>query len=200
MHVWDIPVDRLMYIRLAAWVVECFFLLGNACTKTSILLSYRRISARSHSTWFIRLTWAAIAFTIIYTVALGLELVFVCRPFVSYWRSYDPDYTENYTCGNEQIPIVFSAAASVFSDIYASILPMLLVQTLQLSSRQRLGLYLLFSAGLLTAGVGIGRLLFLVKVTINYRLGPDLQDVTWYGWPTFVSYTTCTPRQILTCW
>ncbi|KAJ9609410.1 hypothetical protein H2200_005737 [Cladophialophora chaetospira] len=189
MHVWDVPIDRLMYIRLSAWLIECFFLLGNACTKTSILLAYRRISARTHSTWFVQLTWAAIAFTIVYTVAFGLELVFVCRPFVSYWRSYSPDYTEKYTCGNEQIPIVLSAAASVFSDIYASILPMLLVRTLKLSSRQRLGLYLLFSAGLLTAGIGTARLLYLVKVTTNYRLGPDTADITWYGWPTFVSRT-----------
>ena len=188
MHVWDIPVDRLVFIRLSAWIVECFFLLGNACTKTSILLAYRRLSARSHSTWFIRLTWAAIAFTIIYTVAFGLELVFVCRPFVSYWRSYSPDYIEKYTCGNEKIPIVFSAAASVFSDIYASVLPMLLVRTLRLSSRQRFGLCLLFSAGFLTAAIGFARLLFLIKVTTNYRLGPNTQDVTWVGWPTFVSH------------
>lgn len=205
MHIWDIPVDRLVYIRLSAWLIEAFFLLGNACTKTSILLAYRRLSARSHSTWFIRLTWAAITFTLVYTVALGLELVFVCRPFVSYWMSYSPEYKRKYKCGNEQIPIVFSAAASVLSDMYASVLPMLLIRTIRLSSRQRFGLYLLFSAGLFTAGIGTARLVFLVKVTTNYRLGPHTHDITWYGWPMFVSAAICvlytyilTLRQALT--
>jgi hypothetical protein len=188
MHLWDIPIDRLQYIRLSAWLIELFFLLGNACTKISILLVYRKISARSHITWFIRLTWAAIALTVAYTVGLGLELVFVCRPLVSYWKSYSPDYTGKYTCDNEQIPIVFSAAASVFSDIYASILPMMLVKNLNMTSRQRLSLYALFSAGLLTAGIGVARLVFLVKVTTNYQLGTNTHDVTWYGWPTFVRY------------
>ncbi len=150
-------------------------------TKISILLLYRKISARSHSTWFIRFTWAAIAFTVVYTVALGLELVLVCRPFVSYWKSYSPEYTEKYKCGNEQVPIVFAAAASVFSDIYASVLPMLLVRNLNVTRAQRLGLYVLFSAGLLTAGIGVARLVFLVKVTTNYRLGPNTNDITWYG-------------------
>ncbi|EXJ57948.1 hypothetical protein A1O7_05371, partial [Cladophialophora yegresii CBS 114405] len=185
MHLWDIPIDRLEYVRLSAWLIELFFLLGNACTKISILLVYRKISGRSHSTWFIRLTWAAIALTLAYTSGLGLELVFVCRPLVSYWKSYSTDYNRKYTCGNEQIPIVFSAAASVFSDIYASLLPMLLVRNLNMTSRQRLGLYVLFSAGLLTAGIGVARLIFLVKVTTNYQLGPTTHDVTWNGWPTF---------------
>ncbi|KIW66496.1 hypothetical protein PV04_05827 [Phialophora macrospora] len=186
LHLWDVPIDRLQYVRLSAWLTELFFLLGNACTKISILLVYRKISARSHITWFIRLTWAAIALTVAYTVGLVLELVFVCRPLESYWKSYRLDYAGEYTCGNEQIPIVFSAAASVFSDVYASILPMLVVKNLNMTNRQRLSLYALFSAGLLTAGIGVARLVFLAKVTTNYRLGPNTHDVTWYGWPVFV--------------
>ena len=186
-HLWDVPLDRLMYVRLAAWLVELFFLLGNACIKVSILLVYRKFSSRSHTKWFIRLTYAAIAFTVTYTVALGLELLFVCRPLISYWQSYNPSYTEKYQCGNEQIPILFAAAASISSDIYASVLPMLLVRTLNLTSRQRLSLYALFSAGLFTAAVGIARIVFLVRVTTNYQIGPDTHDATWNGWPLFVS-------------
>ena len=92
---------------------------------------------------------------------------------------------------------MFSAAASVFSDIYASVLPMLLVQNLNMTRRQRLGLYALFSAGLTTAGIGIARMLFLVKVTTNYQLGPTTRDITWYGWPMFVGNTLGDLKQIL---
>lgn len=186
MHLWDIPGNRLKYIRLAAWLIEFFFLLGTACTKVSILLVYRKISSGSHTFWFIRLTWAAIAFTILYTISLSLELLLVCRPLPSYWNSYDPAYSKPYKCGNERGPIVFSAAASVFSDIYSSVLPMLLTARLNLTIRQRVGLYTLFSLGLLTAGVGCARLYFLLKVTMNYQPGPNTHDVTWEGWPTFV--------------
>ena len=185
MHLWDVPLDRLEYVRLAVFLNELFFLLGNACIKISILLVYRKISARSHSRWFIRLTWVAIAFTVAYTVGLGSELLLVCRPLSSYWKSYKPNYTGQYTCGNEQFPVVFSAAASVFSDIYASVLPTLLVSKLYLTNRQRLSLYALFSVGLLTAGIGLARMVYFVKITTNYKLGPNTHDVTWYGWPTF---------------
>ncbi|EXJ90249.1 hypothetical protein A1O1_03348 [Capronia coronata CBS 617.96] len=184
-HLWDIPIDKMEYVRLGAWLVEVFFLLGNGCTKVSILLVYRKISSRTHSYWFIRLTWGAIAFTIAYTVALVLEVFLVCRPLESYWKSYDPTYTRKYVCGDEGGPLIFSAAASVFSDVYSSVLPMLLTRKLKLSQRQRFSLYALFSAGLVTAAVGVARMVFFVKVTMNYKLGPHTHDVTWYGWPTY---------------
>jgi hypothetical protein len=193
-HIWDVPVDRLPKVRLAAWLVEFFFLFGNACSKISILLVYRKISSGSHSYWFIKLTWAAIAFTVLYTVALALELLLICRPLSSYWLSYNPvAYDKKFTCGNEHIPILFSATASVFSDIYASILPMLLTRTLKLTTRQRLSLYALFSAGLLTAGFGLGRLAVLDRVTTDYWPGPHTHDMTWLGWPLYVSNNSPLP-------
>ena len=197
MHLWDVPLDRLRYIRLAAWLIELFFILGTACTKISILLVYRKISSGSNTSWFIRLIWAAIAFTILYTVGLVLELMLVCRPLPAYWEQYNPRYAEKYQCGNERGAIVFSAAASVFSDIYASVLPMLLTARLALTMRQRIGLSVLFSAGVITAGVGCGRLYYLLQVTINYQPGPDTHDITWYGWPLFVSARKIHVRTLL---
>lgn len=64
---------------------------------------------------------------------------------------------------------------------------MLLTARLSLTTRQRIGLCVLFSAGLLTAGVGCARLYFLLQVTMNYQPGPKTHDITWEGWPTFVS-------------
>jgi hypothetical protein len=187
MHLWDIPLTKLEYVRLSAWLNEFFFILGTGCTKISILLVYRRISAGSNSVWFIRLTWAAIAFTATYISALLLELMLVCRPLNSYWKSYSITYNKPFTCANEHVPIVLSAVASVVSDIYASVLPMLLVRKLRLSRSQRISLFVLFSAGLLTAGTGIVRIYYLDKVTTNYQTGPNTHDITWLGWPTFVS-------------
>lgn len=186
-HLWDIRFANLEHVRLSAWLIEIFFLLGTGCTKVSILLVYRRISTGSSSVWFVRLTWAAIAFTVTYVSALLLELMLVCRPLNAYWKSYSITYKGHFTCADEHVPIVLSAAASVISDIYASVLPMLLVRKLRLSRRQRIGLFVLFAAGLLTAGTGIVRIYYLDKITTNYQPGPYTHDVTWLGWPTFVS-------------
>jgi hypothetical protein len=183
------PIEPHIF-DFAVWLIEFFFLLGTACTKISILLVYRKISSGSHTLWFTRLTWAAIGFTVMYTVALILEISLVCRPLDSYWNSYSPTYSKTFTCGNERVPIMLGAVASVFSDIYASVLPMSLTARLSLTTRQRIGLYILFSAGLLTAVVGCARLYFLAEVTINYQPGPDTHDTTWLGWPTFVILST----------
>ena len=85
-HLWDVPFVDHEDVRLGAWLLEFFFLLGMACTKISILFVYRRISNGSHSRWFIRLIWAAIAFTVAYAVALTLYLFLICHPWDSYWR------------------------------------------------------------------------------------------------------------------
>lgn len=187
MHLWDVPFANLEHVRLSAWLNEFFFLLGTGCTKVSILLVYRRISTGSNSEWFIKLTWVAIAFTATYVSALLLELMLVCRPLNAYWKFYSPTYNEPFTCANERVPVLLSAAASMVSDIYASVLPMLLVRKLHLSRRQRISLFVLFSAGLLTAGTGAVRIYYLNKVSINYEPGPHTHDVTWFGWPLYVS-------------
>jgi hypothetical protein len=187
MHLWDVPIANLENVRLSAWLNQVFFLLGTGCTKVSILLVYRRISTGTNSVWFIRLTWAAIAFTATYVLAFLLELMLVCRPLNAYWKSYSSTYNEPFTCANEHLPLVLSAAASVFSDIYVSVLPMLLVRKLHLSPRQRTSLFVLLSAGLLTAGTGTVRIYYLDKVSTNYQPGPYTRDVTWLGWPTYVS-------------
>ncbi|KIW16841.1 hypothetical protein PV08_04031 [Exophiala spinifera] len=182
-HIWDIRPESLPNLRLAAWLIEFFFLLGNASTKISILLFYRRITSGLPGFWFLYLAWAAIAFTVLYTLGLLLELFFICRPPESYWKSYNPLYTKKHACGNEHIPFILSAAASITSDIYSSVLPMMLARTLQMTRRQRFSFYALFSAGLLTAGIGIARLLVFIPVTKNYQMGLHTHDVSWLGWP-----------------
>ncbi len=186
-HIWDIRPEKLPKLRLAAWLIEFFFLLGNACTKISILLFYRRLTLGLPRFWFLYLIWAAIAFTVCYTIGLLVELFVICRPLTSYWESYSPTYGKDFTCANEHVAFLFSAAASVTSDIYASVLPMLLVRTLNMTCRQRLSMYALFSAGLLTAGTGVARLITFIPATTNYQPGPHIDDVSWLGWPLLVS-------------
>ena len=186
MHLWDVPFPVHPKIRLGAWLLQFFFLTGNSCTKISILFVYRRISLGSSSRWFVRLTWAAIAFSIIYTIALMLELFFICHPYDSYWKAYDITYAHKYKCGNERVPIILSVCLNFVSDIYATVLPMFLVQKLKLSRKQRIGLALLFSVGILTIGTGAARIYYINTVTIGYKPGPNTRDITWYGWPLYV--------------
>src|SRR2546423_1073466 len=188
-HLWDVPPTSSPKVRLAAWLVSLFFVWSTGCTKISVLLVYRRISSGSNSEWFVRLTWAAIAFTALDVLAYTLEVMLACRPLNAYWKSYSPGYMTKFTCINEHVPLVLSAVVSSVSDIYASILPMLLVRKLRLSRRQRISVFILFSFGLLTACTGIARSYYLFKVTINYQPGPHTHDSTWLGWPLFVSLT-----------
>ena len=186
-HLWDVPITNHEHLRLGAWLLEFFFLLSMACTKISILFVYRRISNGSNNRCFIRLTWAAIAFTAAYASALTLYLFLICHPMDSYWKGYSPFYNKPYKCGDERVPIILSVVLNVTSDIYATLLPMFLVRKLRLSRKQRIGLVLLFSVGILTIVTGAARIYFIEIVTTNYKPGPHTHDVTWPGWPLYVS-------------
>ena len=186
-HLWDVPLSDHEHIRLGAWLLEFFFIIGIGCTKISILFVYRRISSGSSSRWFIQLVWAAITFTAAYILALTLYLLLICRPTESYWKSYSPTYTKHFTCGDERFPVLFSVVLNVVSDIYATVLPMILVRNLRISKKQRIGLTILFSIGTFTVCTGAVRIYYLNMVTINYKPGPHTHDITWQGWPLYVS-------------
>lgn len=64
---------------------------------------------------------------------------------------------------------------------------MFLVRKLKLSTKKRIGLVNLFSLGILTVGTGVARIYYSDKVTTNYKPGLHTHDVTWFGWPLYVS-------------
>ena len=187
MHLWDVPFTVHPLLRRGAWLLEFFFNLGIGCAKVSILFVYRRVATGSTNKWFIRLVWAAIGFTVAYILALTLYLFLICTPMDAYWKMYDLTYKKPYKCGQERMPILLSVILNLISDIYATVLPMFLVRKLKLTRKQRVGLVLLFSVGFLTIVTGAVRIYYLDIVTTHYKPGPHTADITWNGWPLYVS-------------
>ena len=111
------------------------------------------------------------------------ELFLMCQPLDTYWKAYDINWQGQFKCGNDRIPIMLSVVLNFISDFYAILLPMFLVQKLQMSRKQRIGLVILFSFGMFTVMTGAVRIYYLNKVTTQYKPGPHASDTTWLGWP-----------------
>lgn len=149
------PVSDFIPSRKTAWVAQILFLLGTTCTKISILLFYRRLTAGTLQKTFLYVIYASIAFVTSYAVIFEIVLLAGCQPLDAYWYSVLPTYTVDYTCYNEGAAAPAAAIISVFTDIVVVSLPWYVVMGMQMPIRQKLSLCAIFSVGIMYASQDI---------------------------------------------
>lgn len=84
-HIWDSSFDTLRNEALNAWMGAFTFITGTCCLKVSVLMFYRRIQTGTCDMRMFYAIWAAIIFTVTYTLAMVLALIFNCQPTQAYW-------------------------------------------------------------------------------------------------------------------
>lgn len=127
-------------------------MLGTGCTKISILLFYRRLAAGTYTRKFLWATHIGIIYNACYMLSFCLALIFLCNPTDAYWMSFSPKWVmkgHKYKCAHENVSLPFSGGFSVIGDAYSTLLPILLIQNLQMSQKQKVALYSLFASGFL---------------------------------------------------
>ncbi|EME85077.1 uncharacterized protein MYCFIDRAFT_121253, partial [Pseudocercospora fijiensis CIRAD86] len=117
--------------------------------KISVLLFYRRIVEHTSSKYWIWAVIAAICFTVAYSLAFILTLVFNCSPTEAYWKAFDPSYTHPHSCVNTTIVNLLAGIMAAISDLYSVVLPCMMTRHIQLPRPQKIALYVIFSLGLL---------------------------------------------------
>lgn len=156
-------------------------LLSTCATKVSVLMFYRRMVTDTYSKRWKYAIWAAIGFTAAYCIGVFLAYILVCQPTDSYWLSYDFSYKGHYHCASAAGMNPAIGVLSVVSDLYAVILPMIMLNhyNLQVPRRQKIGLNVIFALGFLVAGAGIARTYYLIQLRNNY-------DTSWTGFDLYV--------------
>jgi hypothetical protein len=134
------------------WLSEFMIISSTSCTKISILLFYRRLAVGSYSKGFLWAVRAGILFNFCYCFGFIFYIAFMCNPPDAYWQQFSTTWDKrNWKCANEQISVPLSGALSVVGDFYATLLPGLLLRSLQMPKKQKLFLYALFATGFLSA-------------------------------------------------
>lgn len=132
------------------WLGEWSFLVCGGLTKVSILLFYRRLVAGTYTRRYKLLIWAAIAFTVGYTVAFCIVLLTNCTPTEAYWKAFDFKYalTADYKCIDTKVINTMAGVCAALSDCYAVALPCVLTWKLNMPKRQKIALNVIFCLGL----------------------------------------------------
>ena len=133
-------------------VVEIVARISIFFTKLSICLSYLRYFCppRTQRTWVFYTTWSIIVFNLLYCVALVLTVSLQCVG--------RPNRHGGETCVNSYAILVTASIINVLTDLAILIVPLLAVRSLQLDSRRRLGLVVVFAVGGLAVAASVARL------------------------------------------
>ena len=164
-HIWDNPPSQAALGGLVsviepsttpsyltdtqiAWVIEIFFVLSTVCTKLSILVFHKRLMTRSSHKWMQWAIHGAMILTMLYLIGAFVFLTAACQPTNAQWLSMDLNYKQPYTCVYRGIVDPLFGLVSTFSDIWAIVLPQLLLRKLQINLRQKIILAVVFSCGI----------------------------------------------------
>jgi hypothetical protein len=182
-HVWDIPLSLAPGSRLNSWIGQWLYLWATGCIKISLLLFIRRLSV-SFNRPFFWAVWAGIGYNVAQILAFSIALLTICQPTSAYWLSFNLkwliEHNGNRHCTYEGWSLTMSGIFSIIGDLYATLLPCLLVMNLRMPRQTKVAVALLFAAGFAVVGVGIGR-----TVMINRVVEHDY-DYTWILWDAWI--------------
>ncbi|KIW72896.1 hypothetical protein PV04_01057 [Phialophora macrospora] len=144
-HIYDLPqnsqlVDNTKNVIQTLWICQIMYATALMLVKISIVTSYLRVFP---TTLFRRVMYALSASIIAVWICSILVTIFQCKPVRSAW-----DFTLARDCLDIVSFFYFTTAFSIFTDFLLCILPLPVFFRLNLPSRQKYIVSLLFAVGL----------------------------------------------------
>lgn len=149
------------------YVAELFYIVSNTLTKLSLLLFFLRIFPNRtfrHQVQIVSL------FVVLTGVALLIALTFQCTPVSGYWLNWSLPADQQSSCIDSYAVLYAGSGLSIFQNILILILPISTLWRLELSSRRKINVLLMFSMG---SGVVVFSFLRLPSL-IQLKSGNDI--------------------------
>ncbi|CAG7989278.1 unnamed protein product [Penicillium nalgiovense] len=169
----SLPKDERQRIQFGSWMIQKFWAPSMACVKISIVVFIKRIfsSIRAYTI----VSNCLIGFIAAWALAALLTNIFQCTP-VQYY--YDKDLKGHCMPGQVQF---FQAMGSIalVEDIIIFCLPIPVFWRLQVNRRQKIGLILVFSLGLLVCIFSLMRLIEFRKFQLTDLAASSAKESIW---------------------
>ncbi|RMY22166.1 hypothetical protein D0867_02883 [Hortaea werneckii] len=173
-HVWDIYPTNFVKLAFTSWLAQMTFAWGTGFVKISVLLFYRRIQSGTFNRPWLFAIYGAIVFTVLSTVVMAVLLAVNCLPTEAYWMVYSFHWHKEYTCRRVVSINAVAGGLSLLSDLYSVVLPCIMLQGLEISRKQKIGLNLVFLVSLTVVAAGSAR------TWAFFSFAKD-SDVSWAG-------------------
>ncbi|MCJ1458275.1 hypothetical protein MMC28_008646 [Mycoblastus sanguinarius] len=154
------------------YISSTMYLISILGYRVALLLMYLRVFGASQK--FRYATWAVLFFVTGYLSCNFVTLLFGCTPIAKYWKPDEPGHCINLVKADHTY-----GSMNVVSDFLMFLLPLPMVWQLQLSGREKLGLFLVFMSGIINFVVTTVRFGLLVK-------NLNAPDTAWLDATTFL--------------
>lgn len=163
-HLWDIHPNDYEDLAWLIWSTRITYTVSICLVKVSVMLFYRRLTERTVSRAWKWGTLFAIGFTVTYTIAFLLVLIFSCNPVPSYWQALNPNYTGNHYCADTRAMKPVMGVLNLASDLYAVVLPIAMLWQMKADKREKMKVNAVFALGLTVVAAGAVRTYYLMDV------------------------------------
>ncbi|PYH28417.1 uncharacterized protein BO87DRAFT_452153 [Aspergillus neoniger CBS 115656] len=193
-HEWDLTptvYNRTLRVLLLGAIM---YIPALGLSKISLIILYYRLSDMQRN-WRITL-WGMTAFVVAYMIVLECLFLFTCEPVHKSWY---PDIDGR--CWSKAPIFMAGVVASMFIDLVLLVMPLPIVLKLQMTSKKRFGLILMFGLGSLSLVTSTLRLAATVPMLTQqdqtYLLGGVALWINVEA--SLVIVTACVPsfRQVL---
>ncbi|KAF3942209.1 hypothetical protein ABW19_dt0210507 [Dactylella cylindrospora] len=178
LHVWDFKLENTRKLAISGYTVQITMAFCCMFTKLSILLSYLRFSPPVLRFW----VQATMIFIVAWTLGLIIPSIVACNPPHLYWDSYIRTPEIAAKCLSPYVVRIIQymlCAFNIFSDIIVMVLPIPTVWHLQMPTKQKWSVVLIFLIWVIATIAAILRLSVTVKTFEQY-------DTLWYGYDLWV--------------
>ena len=167
---WDSPLQHLPSFFTLVYVEGIIYAVATGLVKIAVLAFYLKIFP---SQTFQRATWTIICLTTAWMIAITLVAIFQCTPVEFAWQQWD--LAHKGKCVDYSAFVLSQASICLVLDLVIFLMPMPTLYRLQVSTRKKLQIMVMFSLGIIILVVNILRIRAL---TFNL----DTYNPTWTAW------------------
>lgn len=126
------------------YIAELFYVVSSTLTKMSLLLFFLRIFENPSFRLQIQIVCLIVTST---GIAIFFSLAFQCSPVSGYWTNWSLSAAEKAKCIEQYAVLSAGSALSICEYVIILILPISRLWKLQLSTRKKINVCLMFSMG-----------------------------------------------------
>ncbi|RII09966.1 hypothetical protein CUC08_Gglean005956 [Alternaria sp. MG1] len=165
--IWKVPFEHITSMLQFFWICEMVYFNLIGFIKIAFLLFFLQIFPDKR---FRATIWGVIVLNIASMIAFTFGVAFICTPVSFMWTSLDGKHQGH--CGNNNALAFSHAGVSIVLDLVTLALPIGQIWNLQLKTKKKIGVLLMFSVGAFVTVVSILRLRALVSFART-------ENITW---------------------
>ncbi|CAK3894328.1 unnamed protein product [Lecanosticta acicola] len=176
-HLWDVDPTDYSNAGIIAFTAKLLFVEAATFTRMSLHCFYYRLVRDSGIGWFRYVLHASMLFIVLLGIASICIGIWLCVPVQSYWV-FPP--MEDAKCLDEGVVTLVIGVLNCFADLLTTLLPIPLVMKLQMPLKQRIGVCILLSLGIVVTVAGVVRTYYVWVALIKSW------DETWFSYPLWI--------------